>query len=246
MVLHPVQCLDVQFQGLNTGGLLCRHRRVLRRRRRHRFFFLILPLDLGELQDPSLKLAWRKIKRARYRINNPMASRYTTRITKKKMAYDYLIFFRRFWVKEPRHSENTFAKKRYTSIVACVHTPHETIQTQIFLPLHRVTRACPVTTDLITRVSVRTTTTTTTTTATTTTTTKTKTTTTTKTPTLGIVKYQVWRHRTALYDNTRKPRRKTKHERRVDWLLRQRITHTRGTRCSSSRCRTCPLNKKPR
>ena len=26
--------------------------------------------------------------------------------------------FRRFWVKEPRHSENSFAKKRYTSIVA--------------------------------------------------------------------------------------------------------------------------------
>ena len=28
--------------------------------------------------------------------------------------------FRRFWVKESRHSENTFAKKRYTSIVARV------------------------------------------------------------------------------------------------------------------------------
>ena len=32
------------------------------------------------------------------------------------MAY-YLFFFRRFWVKEPRYSENIFAKKRYTHMV---------------------------------------------------------------------------------------------------------------------------------
>ena len=41
------------------------------------------------------------------------------RIMQKKMSY-YLFIFRRFWVKEPRHSENIFAKKRYTSIVAHV------------------------------------------------------------------------------------------------------------------------------
>ena len=34
---------------------------------------------------------------------------------KYKMAY-YLFFFRQFWVKEPRHSENIFARKRYTLI----------------------------------------------------------------------------------------------------------------------------------
>ena len=49
--------------------------------------------------------------------------RYTTRIM-PKMAY-YLFFFRRFWVKEPRHSETVVAKKRYTSIVArVVPVPH--------------------------------------------------------------------------------------------------------------------------
>ena len=31
-----------------------------------------------------------------------------------------LFFSRRFWVKDPRHSETIFAKKRYTSIVARV------------------------------------------------------------------------------------------------------------------------------
>ena len=41
--------------------------------------------------------------------------RYTTRTTPKKWAY-----FRRFWVKEPRHSETISAKKRYTYIVARV------------------------------------------------------------------------------------------------------------------------------
>ena len=34
----------------------------------------------------------------------------------------YFFIFRRFWVKEPRHSENIFAKKRYTSIVARVRS----------------------------------------------------------------------------------------------------------------------------
>ena len=29
-------------------------------------------------------------------------------------------FFQRFWVKEPRHAEKIFAKKRYASILACV------------------------------------------------------------------------------------------------------------------------------
>ena len=36
----------------------------------------------------------------------------------KKLAYEYyLFFFRRFWVNEPRRSENQIAKKRYTSFV---------------------------------------------------------------------------------------------------------------------------------
>ena len=48
-----------------------------------------------------------------------MTLRYTTRIERKKKNGAF--FSRRFWVKEPsRHSENTFAKKRYTSIVECV------------------------------------------------------------------------------------------------------------------------------
>ena len=34
--------------------------------------------------------------------------------------------FRRVWVKEPRHSQHIFAKKRYTSIVACVGKKHLT------------------------------------------------------------------------------------------------------------------------
>ena len=33
---------------------------------------------------------------------------------KKKKCFFF--FFRRFWVKEPRRSENIFAKKRYTLI----------------------------------------------------------------------------------------------------------------------------------
>ena len=46
--------------------------------------------------------------------------RYTTRMAKQKMA-DYLFIFRRFGVEEFCHSEAIFAKKRYTSVVACVH-----------------------------------------------------------------------------------------------------------------------------
>ena len=38
-----------------------------------------------------------------------------------KMVYIFF-FFRRFLVKEPPHSENIFANKRYTSIVECVTT----------------------------------------------------------------------------------------------------------------------------
>ena len=34
-----------------------------------------------------------------------------------------IAYFRRFWAKEPRHSETIFAKKRYTSIVARVLGP---------------------------------------------------------------------------------------------------------------------------
>ena len=33
-----------------------------------------------------------------------------------------MAYFRRFWVKKPRHSETLFAKKRYTSILAHVST----------------------------------------------------------------------------------------------------------------------------
>ena len=45
-------------------------------------------------------------------MKNPMASRGTQQESaKKKMAY-----FRRFWVKGPRHSENVFDRKRYILI----------------------------------------------------------------------------------------------------------------------------------
>ena len=37
-----------------------------------------------------------------------------------KKKWPVIFFFRRFWVKESRHSENIFAKKRYTSMVAYV------------------------------------------------------------------------------------------------------------------------------
>ena len=37
----------------------------------------------------------------------------------KKCTY-YFFFPRRFWVTESRHSETIFAKKKYTSIAACV------------------------------------------------------------------------------------------------------------------------------
>ena len=43
----------------------------------------------------------------------PMVVHNENHAPKKIMAY-YLFFFRRFWVKELRHSQTIFAKKRYT------------------------------------------------------------------------------------------------------------------------------------
>ena len=43
----------------------------------------------------------------------------------KNEIWPIIFFFRRFWVKEPRRSENMFAKKRYTSMIVarvCTHT----------------------------------------------------------------------------------------------------------------------------
>ena len=48
-------------------------------------------------------------------MNNPMAYVHNENHANKN---DF--FCRRFWVKEPRHSENVSAKKRYTSVVARV------------------------------------------------------------------------------------------------------------------------------
>ena len=47
-----------------------------------------------------------------------MASVYTTRITQNKWLI--IFFFRQFLVKEPHHSENIIAEKRYTSTAAPV------------------------------------------------------------------------------------------------------------------------------
>ena len=51
-------------------------------------------------------------------MKNRMAQGHNENHHAKKGAY-----FRRFCVKEPRHSETIFAKKRYTSIVARVGIP---------------------------------------------------------------------------------------------------------------------------
>ena len=53
-----------------------------------------------------------------YRMKNPMAS-CTQRESAKKNGLLF-IFSTRLWVKKPCRSEDIFAKKRYTSIVACV------------------------------------------------------------------------------------------------------------------------------
>ena len=45
-----------------------------------------------------------------------------------QMAY-YLFIFRRFWVKEPRHSEKEIAKIRYTFIETCVLYPNDVLGT---------------------------------------------------------------------------------------------------------------------
>ena len=37
----------------------------------------------------------------------------------------YLFIFRRFWVKEPRHSETIFAKKRYTYYRFAIHASYQ-------------------------------------------------------------------------------------------------------------------------
>ena len=64
------------------------------------------------LPKPDLE----KNETAQYRMTNPMAYVHNeNHAQQKKGAY-----FRRFWVKELRHSETIFAKKRYTSIVARV------------------------------------------------------------------------------------------------------------------------------
>ena len=60
-------------------------------------------------------------------MKTPTAFKGTQKITKimqkiQKMAY-YLFIFRRYWAKEPRHSENIFAKKRYTSLYRSKRDP---------------------------------------------------------------------------------------------------------------------------
>ena len=52
-----------------------------------------------------------------------LVARYTTRITQKKKwpTRYHFFFFRRFRVKEASHSENVFAKKRYTPIYRSTH-----------------------------------------------------------------------------------------------------------------------------
>ena len=56
------------------------------------------------------------------KCHGPAINRYLTRIIRKQLGYYF--FSQRFWVKEPdHHSENIFAIKRYTSIVALVFKP---------------------------------------------------------------------------------------------------------------------------
>ena len=72
----------------------------------------------------------------------PTWPRYTTRTIERKNGLLFF-FFRRFWVKEPRHSGNIFAKKRYTSIVACViyHTAFS-LSSHAQKPLNSLLSAC--------------------------------------------------------------------------------------------------------
>lgn len=65
---------------------------------------------------------WRKTKKAvviPYRGDKSHGLGIEREKNAKKMNYFYF-FPRRFWIKELRHSEHTFVKKRYTSIVSCV------------------------------------------------------------------------------------------------------------------------------
>ena len=65
-----------------------------------------------------------------------MAWVYDENQCKKKWSIIHF-FSDHFWIKEPRHSENIFAKKRYTSIVARVSAApfsRKSSQQQQFLP----------------------------------------------------------------------------------------------------------------
>ena len=79
-------------------------------------FFSAVPHFFGSLRsDLSLgqKLIRRKIKLLHMWMKHPMAWVIERKsYTQKKNV----VFFRRFWVKEPRHSETVIARKRYTLI----------------------------------------------------------------------------------------------------------------------------------
>ena len=82
------------------------------------------------LLNPKTDLFGQNSNRDDIPDENPRSSRYMTRIMPKKKTIIYF-FSDDFFVKEPRHSETIFAKRRYTSIVAratnkatvlCYHT----------------------------------------------------------------------------------------------------------------------------
>ena len=80
----------------------------------HHFFFLRFLDLLAQAKDPSLKKTDSEKHKTDccYQMDRSPWPRYSTIITKKKMDYDYLFIFRRFWVKEPRRSKNKIAKKK--------------------------------------------------------------------------------------------------------------------------------------
>ena len=82
-------------------------KRAPSRKKRYPILFRNHPGVPDFVNFPKIKvLPWMKI---------PWAG-HPTRVRRKNNNR----FFQRFWVKERRNSENIFAKKRYTSIVACV------------------------------------------------------------------------------------------------------------------------------
>ena len=79
------------------------------------------PLFFSEVPQYGLsqKLIWSKIKLLLvHGVKNPVEYVCNENRAKIIPGMAYFFFFRRFWVWEPRHSQNIFAKKRYTSIVA--------------------------------------------------------------------------------------------------------------------------------